>query len=65
MNKSLSAYVKVDGSSVWVDLVHKMVPMVDQVLLQISKPERVKLTTERVTTEIPAVFNHNQQLAVL
>ena len=47
MNKSLSAYVKVDGSCVWVNLVHKMVPMVDQVLLQIPKPKRVKLTTRK------------------
>ena len=43
MNKSFSAYVEVDGSRVWVNLVDKMVPMVDQVLLQIPKPETAKL----------------------
>ena len=39
MNKSLLANIEVDGSCVWVDLVDVMVAMVDQVLLQVSKPE--------------------------
>ena len=41
MNKSLLANIEVDGSCVWVDLVDVMVAMVDQVLLQVSKPESV------------------------
>ena len=39
MNKSLLANIEVDGSCVWVDLVDVMIAMVDQVLLQVSKPE--------------------------
>ena len=39
MNESFSTNVEVYGSRVWVNLVDKMVPMVDQVLLQIPKPE--------------------------
>ena len=39
MNKSLLANIEVDSPSVWVDLVDVMVAMVDQVLLQVSKPE--------------------------
>ena len=41
MNKSLLTNIEVDGSCVWVDLVDVMVAMVDQVLLQVSKPESV------------------------
>ena len=43
MYESLSTNVKVYGSRVWVNLVDKMVPMVDQVLLQVAKPETAKL----------------------
>ena len=43
MNQSLSAYVEIYGSRVWIYLVDEMVPVVDQVLLQIPKPETVKL----------------------
>ena len=39
MNKSLLANIEVDSPCVWVDLVDVMVAMVDQVLLQVSKPE--------------------------
>ena len=39
MNESLATNVKIYDSCVWVNLVDKMVPMVDQVLLQIPKPE--------------------------
>ena len=39
MNKSLLANIEVDGPCVWVDLVDVMIAMVDQVLLQVSKPE--------------------------
>ena len=39
MNKSLLTNIEVDSSCVWVDLVDVMVAMVDQVLLQVSKPE--------------------------
>ena len=39
MNKSLLANIEVDSPCVWVDLVDVMIAMVDQVLLQVSKPE--------------------------
>ena len=39
MNKSLLTNIEVDSPCVWVDLVDVMVAMVDQVLLQVSKPE--------------------------
>ena len=46
-NESLSTNVKVYGSCVRVNLVDKIVPMVDQVLLQIPKPETVKLLSRK------------------
>ena len=46
-NEGLSTNVKVDGSCVRVNLVDKIVPMVDQVLLQIPEPETVKLFSRK------------------
>ena len=43
MNERLSTNVEVDGSRVGVDLVHKVVAVVDQVFLQVSKPETLGL----------------------
>ena len=43
MNERLSTNVEVDGSRVGVDLVHKVVAVVDQVFLQVSKPETLRL----------------------
>ena len=39
MNKRLLTNIEVDSPCVWVDLVDVMIAMVDQVLLQVSKPE--------------------------
>ena len=41
------AYAKVDGSSQWVDLVYKVVSVVDQVLLQVAEPGGGEYKKER------------------
>ena len=47
MNERLSTNVEVDGSRVGVDLVHKVVAVVDQVFLQVSKPETLRLGNKK------------------
>ena len=65
MNERLSTNVEVDGSRVGVDLVHKVVAVVDQVFLQVSKPETLGLGKRKGDQVLPAVLDHNQELAVL
>ena len=65
MNERLSTNVEVDGSRVGVDLVHKVVAVVDQVFLQVSEPETLRLWKRKGDRVLPAVLDHNQELAVL
>ena len=65
MNERLSTNVEVDGSRVGVDLVHKVVAVVDQVFLQVSKPETLRMGKRKGGQVLPAVLDHNQELAVL
>ena len=65
MNERLSTNVEVDGSRVGVDLVHKVVAVVDQVFLQVSEPETLRLGKRKGDRVLPAVLDHNQELAVL
>ena len=65
MNERLSTNVEVDGSRVGVDLVHKVVAVVDQVFLQVSEPETLGLGKRKGDRVLPAVLDHNQELAVL
>ena len=57
MNKRLLTNIEVDSPCVWVDLVDVMVAMVDQVLLQVSKPESGVIAAAKSWQRISHKYN--------